>query len=45
MGVKLGLTLRKKQRLMVFENGVLKNIFEPKKDVVMEEWRRIHNRA
>ena len=39
------LTLREKQRLMVFENGALRNRFEPKKDVVMGEWRRIHNTA
>jgi len=40
------LTLREKQRLKVFENGVLlRNRFEPKKDEVTEEWRRLHNRA
>jgi len=39
------LTLSDKQRLTVFENGVLKNRFEPKKDEVTEEWRRLHNRA
>jgi len=39
------LTLRVKQRLKVSENGVLRNRFEPKKDEIMEEWRRLHNRA
>jgi hypothetical protein len=39
------LTLREKQRLMVSENGALRNRFEPKKDAIMEEWKRIHNRA
>jgi hypothetical protein len=32
------LTLRKEQRLRVFENSLLKRIFGPKKDEVMEEW-------
>jgi hypothetical protein len=31
MGVKLGLTLREEHRLRVFENRVLRRIFEPKK--------------
>jgi hypothetical protein len=26
----------------VFENGVLRRIFEPKRDEVTEEWRRLH---
>jgi hypothetical protein len=30
-------------RLRVFKNRVLRKIFGPKRDVVMEEWRRIHN--
>jgi hypothetical protein len=32
-------TLRKKQRLRVFENRVLRRIFRPKRDEVKESWR------
>jgi hypothetical protein len=32
MGVKLGLILREEHRLRVFENRVLRRIFEPKRD-------------
>jgi hypothetical protein len=27
----------------VFENRVLRNIFEPKKDEVKGKWRKLHN--
>jgi len=27
----------------VFENMVLRRIFGPRRDEVMEEWRRLHN--
>jgi hypothetical protein len=37
------LTLRKKHRLRVFENRVLRRIFEPKRDGVTGEWRNLHN--
>jgi hypothetical protein len=37
------LTLRKEQRLRVFENKVLRRIFGPQKDEVTGEWRRLHN--
>jgi hypothetical protein len=37
------LTLRKKRRLKVFENIVLRRIFGPKRDEVTEEWRKLHN--
>jgi hypothetical protein len=37
------LTLREKHRLRVFENRVLKNIFEPKRDEGTGEWRKLHN--
>ena len=30
-------------RLRVFENGVLRRIFGPKKDEVRGEWRKLHN--
>jgi hypothetical protein len=30
-------------RLRVFENRVLRRIFGPKRDEVMEEWRKLHN--
>jgi hypothetical protein len=34
--------LRKENRLTVFENKVLRNIFGPKRDEVRGEWRRTH---
>jgi hypothetical protein len=37
------LTLREDHRLRVFENRVLKRIFEPKRDEVTGEWRKLHN--
>ena len=37
------LALREERRLRVFENGVLRRIFGPKKDEVTGEWRRLHN--
>jgi hypothetical protein len=37
------LTLREGHRLWVFENGVLRRIFGPKRDEVTEEWRKLHN--
>jgi len=33
------LTLRKEHRLRVFENRVLRRIFEPKRDDVTGEWK------
>jgi hypothetical protein len=36
-------TLREEHRLRVFENGVLRRIFGPKRDGVTGEWRRLHN--
>jgi hypothetical protein len=42
MGVKLGLTLREEHRLGVFENSVLRKIFELKRDEVtgVKKWNR-----
>jgi hypothetical protein len=37
------ITLRKEERLKVFDNGVLRRIFEPKRDEVTGEWRELHN--
>jgi hypothetical protein len=37
------LTLREEHRLRVFQNTVLRRIFGPKRDVVTEEWRKLHN--
>jgi hypothetical protein len=34
--------MRKKRRLGVFENRLLRRIFGPKKDEVTREWRRLH---
>jgi hypothetical protein len=38
MGETWSLTLREEHKLRVFENGVLRRIFEPKRDEVMGEW-------
>jgi hypothetical protein len=35
------LTLREEHRLRVFENRVLRRIFEPKRDEVTGEWRKL----
>jgi len=35
--------LREECRLKVFENRVLRRIFEPKRDGVTREWRKLHN--
>ena len=37
------LTLRKERRLRVFENGLLRRVFGPKRDEVTGEWRKLHN--
>jgi hypothetical protein len=35
--------LREECWLRVFENGVLRRIFGPKRDQVAGEWRKLHN--
>jgi hypothetical protein len=35
--------LREERRLRVFENRVVRGIFEPKSDEVIGEWRKVHN--
>ena len=37
------LTLREERRLRMFENRVLRRIFEPKRDALTGDWRRLHN--
>jgi len=37
------LTLREERKLRVFENMVLRRIFEPRRDEVTGEWRRLHD--
>jgi hypothetical protein len=37
------LTLREENRQMVFENGILRRIFGPKRDEVTGEWRKLHS--
>jgi hypothetical protein len=37
------LTWREERRLKVFENRVLRRIFEPKRDEVTGEWRKLHS--
>jgi hypothetical protein len=39
----LYLTLRKEQRLRVFENRILRRIFGPKRDEVTGDWRILYN--
>jgi hypothetical protein len=34
--------LRKEHRLRVSENGVVKRIFEPKRDEMTKGWRKLH---
>jgi hypothetical protein len=44
MGVKCGISLRKAQRLRVFERRVLMGMYEPKrKPETTADWRRLHN--
>jgi hypothetical protein len=35
--------LREEWRVMVFENRVLRRLFESKRDEVRGDWRRLHN--
>jgi len=37
------LILRVERKLRVYENGVLRRIFRPKRDEVTGEWRKLHN--
>jgi hypothetical protein len=37
------LTLRQEHRLRVFENSVLKSIFGPEVDKVVDKWKRLHS--
>ena len=37
------LTLREERKLRVLENIVLRRIFEPRRDEITGEWRRLHN--
>jgi len=37
------LTLREERGQRVFENRVLRRIFGPRRDEVIEEWRRLHH--
>ena len=39
----MSLTVRKKHRLRVFENGLLRKIFWSKAEEITWEWRRLHN--
>jgi hypothetical protein len=36
--------LREEHKLSMFENRVLRRIFEPKTDKVTVEWRKLHNK-
>jgi len=35
--------MREEHRLRVFETGVLRRIFEPRRDEVRRKWRKLHN--
>jgi hypothetical protein len=37
------MTLREERKLRVFENCVLRRVFEPKRDEVTGEWKKLHN--
>ena len=37
------MTLREERRLRMFENRVLRRVFESKRDKVIGEWRKLHN--
>jgi hypothetical protein len=37
------MTLGEERRLRVFENGVLREVFGPKRDGVTGEWRKLQN--
>ena len=37
------LILREKRRLKMFENRMLRRIFGPKREEVIEKWRKLHN--
>ena len=37
------MTLGEEHRLRVFENRVLRRVFESKRDEVIREWRKLHN--
>jgi len=41
--VTWSITLRDEHRLRVFKNRKLRRIFEPKRDEVTVEWRKLHN--
>ena len=43
IGVKMVAHMREEHRLKVFETGVLRRIFGPRRDEVIEEWRKLHN--
>jgi hypothetical protein len=38
-------TLSEERKLRVFENGMLKRIFGPKREKVTGEWRRLHKES
>ena len=40
----MGVPLREESMLRAFENRVLRRIFEPKKEEVTGEWRRLHSK-
>ena len=35
--------MREERKLRLFENRMLRRIFEPKRDEVIGEWRKLHN--
>ena len=43
IGVKMVAHMREEHRLKVFETGVLRRIFGPRRDEVRRKWRKLHN--
>jgi len=41
--VSWSVTLKKEYNLRLFEKRVLRNVFGPKLDEVIREWRKLHN--
>jgi hypothetical protein len=41
----LALILREEHRLRVFENGVMRRILVPKRDVIIEDWKNCTMRS
>jgi hypothetical protein len=43
MRMKFGLTLREEHKFSVFENRMLRILCGPKREDLVEDWRKLHN--